>query len=65
MPSSEDIENLALALGEQRYAVWKGCGPHDLQQLPLTHSGERYCPNCYSIWTSDGVILNGPTRAEG
>ena len=64
MPSRENIERLANALSTRRYSVWKDCEPHDPQKLPLTDSGERYCPTCFSIWTSDGVILNSPKKPE-
>ena len=32
MPSRENIEHLANALGARRYNVWKNCEPHDLAE---------------------------------
>jgi hypothetical protein len=44
MPSRENIEHLANALGASRYNVWKSCEPHDPQQLPLTNSRRTLLP---------------------
>ncbi len=63
MPTRDEIENAAHVLSdEERWDIWMQCGVHTWQSLPLTESGEHYCPNCCTIWTADGAIKNVPTQ---
>ena len=58
----EDVENSAKQFpANERYEQWLRCGVHDLTVLPLTDSGERYCPNCCGLWSPQGEMLN-PVR---
>jgi hypothetical protein len=66
MKTRDEVEQAAFDLGEERWAIWIDCGVHDLNTLPLTASGEHYCPDCFTIWTADGTIQNAlvpPTDA--
>jgi hypothetical protein len=60
MKTRAEVEKAAHSLGDRRWNVWVNCGVHDWRALPETDSGERYCPNCWTLWTSDGAILNVP-----
>ena len=56
-----DIEKLAQTLsGNERWERLRKCGVHDWQSLPMTDSGEHYCPSCCTLWDSRGQILNLP-----
>jgi hypothetical protein len=62
MKTRQDIEQAAQLLGDDRWSVWMKCGVHLWQALPWTQSGERYCPNCFTIWTPNGAIQNAPMK---
>jgi hypothetical protein len=63
MPTRHELEKAARALSdEERWDIWMHCGVHNWQTLPVTESGEHYCPNCRTIWTADGAIKNVPTQ---
>ena len=55
-----EVEKSAQALGDNRWDKWTKCGVHYWQTLPQTDSGDHYCPNCCTIWTHAGAILNRP-----
>jgi hypothetical protein len=63
MRTRQEVEQTAQALSQdERWNIWMKCGVHHWQSLPVTDSGEHYCPNCYTMWTSDGAIKNVPTQ---
>jgi len=62
MTTRDEVEKAAHVLGDDRWNVWMKCFVHTWQALPQTDSGEHYCPNCYTIWTTDGAIQNVPER---
>ena len=65
----DEVEKLARSLdtidNRERYRIWMNCGEHDLNSLPLTNSGERYCPTCCGLWKPNGEMLNVPARPHG
>ena len=62
MRTREEVEKAAHSLGDERWSVWMKCFIHTWQALPQTESGEHYCPDCCTLWTSNGAIQNVPTR---
>ena len=62
MRTFHEVETAARALGDTRWDKWTKCGVHNWQTLPQTESGEHYCPNCCTIRTHAGTILNRPER---
>ena len=62
MRTRDEVEKAAHVLGDDRWNVWMKCGAHNWQVLPQTDSGEHYCPNCCTIRTHAGAILNTPER---
>jgi hypothetical protein len=57
-----EVEKASHVIGDDRWNVWMKCGVHNWQALPQTDSGEHYCPNCCTIWTTDGAIQNVPMK---
>jgi hypothetical protein len=63
MRNRQEIEQTARVLRRaERWDIWMQCGVHNWQALPRTESGEHYCPNCCTIWTTDGTIQNVPRK---
>ena len=62
MRTRDEVEKAAQALGDNRWDEWTKCGVHNWQTLPQTDAGDHYCPNCYTIRTHAGAILNRPER---
>lgn len=61
----QEIEKLAKQFPDgERYEHWLRCPVHDLDALPLTDSGERYCPNCCTLWNSRREMLNQPQKGK-
>jgi hypothetical protein len=62
MRTRHEVEQAAHMLGENRHAVWLNCGIHNWQALPTTDTGDHYCENCCTLWSSAGAVLNPPER---
>ncbi len=63
MATLQEIEKAARMMNDgERWAIWNGCGAHRWTTLRQVVSGERYCPDCCTIWTPDGAIDNAPVR---
>ena len=60
MRTRDDIETAARILGDARWDTWTKCRVHNWQTLPQTDLGDHYCPNCCTIRTHAGAILNLP-----
>ena len=60
LKTRNEVEKAAQSLGDRRWNVWMKCGVHDWRALPQTDSGEYYCPECWTLWTTDGAILHVP-----
>jgi hypothetical protein len=62
MRTRDEVENAAHLFGDDRWTVWMKCGVHNWQTLPQTDSGDHYCPNCFTMRTHAGAILNVPVK---
>ena len=60
MHTRPEVEQAARQLRNERWTVWMQCGAHDWQALPVTMTGEHFCGNCCTLWTSRDGILNEP-----
>lgn len=60
MMTRAKVEELASNFTGNRWKTWRRCGTHLWHRLPLTESGEHFCPVCFTIWNAKGETLNAP-----
>lgn len=59
----KEIARLAARMTKSdRWKVFLACPEHKSRELPMTSTGEHYCPHCCTLWTAEGRILNAPER---
>ena len=57
------VETMASNLADTRPELWVKCGAHNCATLPTTQdTGEHYCIQCLTLFSSTGEPLNAPGK---